>query len=157
MMNMKNKIGRIASVCLLAFASLFAGCASVPMASPEQDAAAKRFEAPSADKSGVYIYRDSSLGTALKKMVSLDGNPLFQSAIKTYFYKEIAPGKHTLSTESEFGDNTIEFVAEGGKLHFVRNYIKMGVFVGGANLEMASEADGKKGVNECSLVAPLAK
>lgn len=156
-MNLKNRIGRITTVCLLAFATLFAGCASVPMASQEQDAAAKRFEVPSSDKSGVYIYRDSSLGTALKKMVSLDGNPLFQSAIRTYFYKEITPGKHTLATQSEFGDNAIEFVAEGGKLHFVRNYIKMGVFVGGANLEIASDEEGKKGVNECSLAAPLVK
>lgn len=126
------------------------------MATKEQDTAAKNFTVPAGDKSGIYVFRDSSFGAALKKMVSLDGNPLFQSASKTYFYKEIAPGKHTLATESEFGDNSLEFVAEGGKLHFFRNYIKMGVFVGGANLETVQEEDGKKGVLESSLAAPLA-
>ncbi|MBS0371698.1 MAG: DUF2846 domain-containing protein [Proteobacteria bacterium] len=142
---------------VLASSMMFAGCASVPMAAKEQDAAAKTFAAPASDKAGIYIFRDSQFGAALKKLVSLDGNPLFQSASKTYFYKEIAPGKHTVTTESEFGDNSVEFVAEGGKLHYFRNYIKMGLLVGGANLEAVAEEEGRNGVNECSLAAPLTK
>lgn len=157
MFSVKNKLSRGATVAILSFATVFSGCASVPMASTAQDAAAKKFAAPASDKSGVYIFRDGSIGAALKKLVSIDGHPLFQSANKTYFYTEIVPGKHTLATESEFGDNTLELVAEGGKLHYVRNYIKMGVFVGGANLETVNEAEGKQGVNDCSLAAPLAK
>lgn len=137
--------------------TLFAGCASVPMASQAEDAAAKAFKAPADDKAGLYVFRDSNFGGAVKKIVSLDGMPLFQSAPKTYFYTEVLPGKHTLSTESEFGDNALDFVAEGGKLQFFRNYIKMGVFVGGANLEAVSEEEGKKGVQESGLAAPLVK
>lgn len=152
-----NTFRHLFVVGILLASTLFAGCASVPMASKEEDAAAKAFKAPEADKAGVYVFRDSNFGAAVKKIVSLDGMPLFQSAPKTYFYAEVLPGKHTLSTESEFGENTLDFVAEGGKNQFFRNYIKMGVFVGGANLEAVSEEEGKKGVQESGLAAPLIK
>lgn len=152
-----QKFRHFSVVAVLLASMLFAGCASVPMASKEEDAAAKAFKAPAAEVTGVYIYRDSNFGAAVKKLVALDGKPLFQSAAKTYFYTEVQPGKHTLSTESEFGDNTLDFVAEGGKNQFYRNYIKMGVFVGGANLEAVSEEDGKAGVLECERAAPLIK
>lgn len=71
----------------------------------------------------------------------------------TYFYTEVTPGQHTIATESEFGDNMLNIVAEGGKNHFIRNYIKMGVFIGGANLEVVSEEEGKKAVNQCRRAA----
>ncbi len=41
--------------------------------------------------------------------------------------------------------------AECGKNYFIRQYIKFGVFVGGANLELVTEDEGKKGVLECKL------
>ena len=136
---------------VVAIVSLMAGCASVPMASPEQDAARKQFTAPAADKSGIYIFRNSFVGQALKKRVSVDGTVLGESANKTYFYREVAPGNHNLSTESEFGDNAITLTTQGGKNYFVRQYIKMGAFVGGAALELVSEEDGKKEVLNCNL------
>lgn len=33
----------------------------------------------------------------------------------------------------------------------LRQYIKIGLFVGGANLEIVSEEEGKKGVSKCKL------
>ncbi len=69
----------------------------------------------------------------------------------TYFYKLVSPGEHKLSTESEFGNNDLVLNTETGKNYFIRQYIKMGLFVGGANLELVSEPDGKKGVLECKL------
>lgn len=65
----------------------------------------------------------------------------------------LKPGEHTVSTESEFSDNAFKFVAESGKNHFIRQYIKLGVFVGGANVELVTEKEGKEGV----LAAGLAK
>ena len=136
---------------VVAIVSLLSGCASVPMASPEQDAARKQFTAPAADKSGIYVFRNSFVGQALRKRVSVDGTVLGESANKTYFYKEVAPGNHTLATESEFGDNSITLKTDGGKNYFVRQYIKMGAFVGGAALELVSDEEGKKEVLNCNL------
>ncbi len=69
----------------------------------------------------------------------------------TYFYKEVQRGKHKLSTESEFSNNDLSIDAEKGRNYFVRQYIKMGLLVGGANLELVSEDEGMKGVLECKL------
>lgn len=69
----------------------------------------------------------------------------------TYFHLVIEPGVHVLSTESEFSDNSMELDAKSGQNYFVRQYIKFGVFVGGANLELVSEEEGKEGVLECKL------
>jgi len=131
--------------------SLLSGCASVPMASNEQDTALKQFSPPAGDKAGLYIFRNTFVGQALKKTLSIDGTVIGATANKTYFYREIMPGQHKLSTESEFGDNSITLLADGGKNYFVEQYIKMGAFVGGAGLKIVSEEEGKRGVLECRL------
>lgn len=131
--------------------ALLSGCASVPMAPKEQDAALKTFSKPAADKAGLYVFRNTFVGQALKKTVSLDGSVIGETANKVYFYREITPGQHTLSTESEFSDNEITFQAEGENNYFAEQYIKMGVFVGGANVRMVSEEEGKKEILESQL------
>ncbi len=138
-------------VAVIISVSLLTGCASVPMAPSEQDIALKAFSQPAADKAGLYVYRNSFVGQALKKTVYIDGVLLGETANKTYFYKEITPGQHQISTESEFSDNAITFQAEGGKNYFAEQYIKMGVFVGGANLRMVSEQEGMEAVRKCGL------
>lgn len=127
------------------------GCASVPMAPTADDQLRKQFSAPAEGKSGLYIFRDSVFGAALTKMVYIDDQVIGATAPNTYFYKEISSGQHKLSTQSEFGMNDITINANPGTNYFVRQYIKMGVFVGGANLEQVSEEDGKKAVLECNL------
>ena len=139
---------------LAALLALFlCGCASVPMGSKESDAQAKTFAAPSSGNAGVYIFRNSFVGQALTKALFIDSKPIGTSANKVYFYKELAPGKHTISTQSEFSDNALEITVESGRHYFVRQYIRMGVFVGGANLELVSEEEGKKEVLQCALAA----
>ena len=139
------------ALLLLISSAYLSGCATVPMASPEEDQARKSFPIPPRGTSGLYIYRNSNFGGALKKSIYLDGKLIGESAPMTYFYKQINAGKHTLSTESEFSNNDLMLQAQSGKNYFVRQYIKMGVFVGGAGLELMSEKEGKEGVLECNL------
>jgi hypothetical protein len=136
---------------VLVSAVFVSGCASVPMATTQEDTAAKQFSLPSNGKAGLYIYRDTFGGKALKKNISLDGAILGETANKVFFYKEIPLGKHVLSTESEFSDNSLSFEADVVKNYFVEQYIKMGVFVGGADLKIVDEAEGKKAVLKCGL------
>lgn len=136
---------------LITLSALLSGCASVPMASVAEDNEKKQFRLPSKDTAGLYIFRDTSLGAALKKSIYIDGNLIGETAANTYFYRDIKPGQHKLSTESEFGENDLAFNFEGGKNHFIRQYIKMGLFVGGAGLENVSESEGKNAVLQCDL------
>ena len=131
--------------------SYLGGCATVPMASVENDNARKVFSSPPQDIAGLYIYRNSTFGSALKKTVFIDGESIGETAPMTYFYKDIKPGFHELSTESEFSNNNFELDVKGGQNYFVRQYIKFGVVVGGANFELVSEEEGKQGVLECKL------
>ena len=126
-----------------------AGCASVPMASEADDAAGKTFAAPAADTAGVYIFRDSFMGKAVKRSVSLDGVVLGNTANKVYFYTSVSPGPHTVSTESEFGNKSVSFQAAGGHNYFVRQVIEMGVISAAANVEMVDDAEGEKEVRQC--------
>ena len=131
---------------------LMAGCASVPMESTENSNQAKQFNAPTNGNAGLYIYRSGSLGGALKKDVWVDGKCIGETAPNIFFYQEVkGDGDHKLSTESEFSPNDLLVQTQGGKNYFVRQYIKFGVFVGGAGLEQVSEDVGKAEVAKLSM------
>ncbi|WP_432474587.1 DUF2846 domain-containing protein [Amphritea sp. HPY] len=133
-------------------ASLLSGCASVPMDTPEKAALAKQFNPPTEGHSGLYIYRDSVFGAALKKDVWVDGKCIGETAPKIFFYEEVTGGEeHQISTESEFSPNDLLVKTESGKNYFVNQYIKMGAFVGGANVELVDENTGKQAVAKLDL------
>ncbi len=140
----------IKTVLCAAALAILTGCAAVvPMAPEEQSKMSKAFNAPAPGMASVYIYRNSSFGKALTKRVSIDGTAIGETGPWVFFHREVTPGKHVLTTEAEFGENSAELTAEAGKIYFYRQYIKMGVFKGGAGIEAVSEEDGKKGVAQC--------
>ncbi len=132
-----------------------AGCASVPLADTDDDARLKSFPAPPDGTGALYIFRDSHFGAALKKTVTIDSTPIGQSAPMTYFYTTVEPGSHRISTESEFGENDLVIEVKEGENYFIDQYIKIGVMVGGANVKLVDEEDGRKGVLACKLAAPF--
>jgi len=127
---------------------MLVGCASVPMEGQEVSKAAKQFNPPPAGKSGVYVYRSGSFGAALKKDIWIDDKCLGESASNVFFYEEVAGDtEHKIATESEFSPNVLPLTTAAGKNYFVRQYIKLGVMVGGANLELVSDEQGKKEIS----------
>jgi hypothetical protein len=145
------QIKHIEKLMLVAALVALTGCAATtPMASKTQDADSKIFKAPPSNLSGIYVYRNSSFGAANKKRISIDNVVIGASAKYTFFHKLVSPGTHTISTESEFGDNSVQLNAAPGKNYFFHQYIKLGAFTAGANIEAVSEEDGKEGVLECN-------
>ena len=143
---------RIAKLSAAALAvALLAGCASVPMTTEARDTEARTFEPPPADKAGIYIFRNTRFGSALKKTIYIDREPIGESAAKTYFYEVVEPGERRIATESEFGENDLVLQAEAGQNYYVRQYIKLGLFKGRAGLELVSEEEGQAGVRNCKL------
>ncbi len=88
--------GRVIGWCFAAAVAVLTGCASVPEAPPEMDQAAKAFSAPR-DKAGVYVYRNETMGAAIKLHVLIDDKYLGETASKTYFYTQVEPGIHTVT------------------------------------------------------------
>ena len=133
-------------------AALVTGCASVPMESKEVSDQAKRFAGPSQGQAGLYIYRTAGVGAALKKDIWVNGKCVGESAQDVFFYEEVKGGQeHTIATESEFSPNEIKLAVAEGINYFIRQFIKMGVFVGGANLEVVGEAEGKEAINNLQM------
>ena len=129
-----------------------AGCSSVPMESAEKSGLAKQFNSPPEGKSGLYIYRSGSFGGALKKDIWLNGKCIGETAPNVFFYEEVSGDSELkISTESEFSPNDLIVKAENGKNYFVSQYIKMGVFVGGAGVELVSEEKGEKEISELEM------
>jgi hypothetical protein len=150
-------MNKIIFAAVILSSALLGGCASVPLASTAENATAKSFPAPESGKAGLYVYRDSFVGKALKKDVYLDGRCLGETADRVYFYQQISASQpHTLGTESEFSPNNLTLNVAPGKNYFVRQYIKMGVFVGGAGLEQVPESEGMRVVSkpEVKLAVP---
>ena len=146
---------KIISVVTLAAALLLSGCASVEMASKSDSGKAKEFNPPAQGNAGVYIYRDSFVGQALKKDVWIDGKCIGESAPDVFFYTEVEGSKkHKLDTESEFSPNTLEVMFDAGKNYFIRQFIKLGVFVGGAGLEQIPEEQGKAAIAKLEMAKP---
>ncbi len=137
---------------ILVATSLLAGCATVPMQTKEQTNLAKMFNPPSEGNAGLYIYRIGSFGGALKKDVWVDGKCIGETAPNIFFFEEVTGNQeHKISTESEFSPNDLLIMTESGKNYFVKQYIKMGVFVGGAGLILVDEETGKKDVEKLKM------
>ena len=137
---------------LVMFAVLLSGCASVPMGDVTRDAELKTFK-PRSDKAALYVYRNESMGAAIKMTVLLDGKILGDTAAKTYLYTELEPGKHRLISKTE-NDSTLDFDAVAGRIYYVWQEVKMGLFAARSSLQLVGEKDGQAGVLESKLVAP---
>lgn len=141
---------KIVIIATLGYVALLSGCASVPMASVEEDAKAKTF-AVAPGKANIYVYRNENFGAAVKLNVEMDGKVVGQTAAKTYFALEVEPGTHTLTTRSE-NVSTVDLVAEVGKNYFVWQEVKMGMLSPRSKMQIVEEEKGKAAVNECKLI-----
>lgn len=142
-----NKLVKVATA--VACVVVVAGCANVPLAPAEENQQAKAFSAPEVGKSGLYIYRDSFAGKALKKDVYVDDNCLGETSDRVFFYTQVDGDKpHKISTESEFSPNDLQIKTDAGKNYYVRQFIKVGMFVGGAGVEQVTEAEGQRVISK---------
>jgi len=132
---------------LLTLVLVMSGCASVPMASLDDDAQGKLF-AVKPDKSNIYVYRNEGFGGAITMTVSLDGKVAGQSGPQTYFLWEVAPGSHEIASHAE-DVSKLTLTTEAGKSYYVWQEVKMGFWMARSLLQQVDEETGRKGVLEC--------
>ena len=137
------------ALILATFVMTLVGCASVTMGDAKQDVSLKTF-AIAPDKSAVYIYRNESFGAGVKMSVTVDGQMIGQTAAQTYLYKELSPGKHTVTSIAE-NDSTVVVDAKVGTLQYVWQEVKMGLLYARTQLSVVGEDVGQKGVLESKL------
>ncbi|MEX0960080.1 MAG: DUF2846 domain-containing protein [Burkholderiales bacterium] len=147
---MSNFTRNVRFIALVAALSLLGACASVPMASPEEDMQAKQFEA-SPDQSRIYVYRNENFGGAIRISITLDGRMMGQTAAKTYFMWNVTPGPHTISC---VGENTasLNIDARPGSSHFVWQEMKMGLWSARCALHDVDSEKGREAVLSTKLI-----
>jgi len=126
------------------------GCASVPMADKATDTQAKQFQ-PAPDKARVYVYRNEVMGSAIKMPVLIDNVAAGDTTSKTYIEKDLAPGSHTITSKTE-KDSTITIDILAGKIYYVWQEVKMGMFAARSQLHEMDETKGQAGVRESKLI-----
>jgi hypothetical protein len=142
---------RLSIIAIPAISLLLSACASVPMASFDLDARAKSFE-HQPDKSVLYIYRNETLGSAVKMDLILDGNNLGQTVAHSYFAVPVAPGTHRLVSKAE-NDDTLDFSTEAGQNYFVWQEVKMGMLSARTGLHLVGDQEGMTGVRDSKMIA----
>jgi len=139
-------------VLIGAIVLLFSGCASIPLDNSDNTQRAKAFSAPAEGQAGVYIYRNSFVGKALKKDLWIDGKCIGKSSNKVFFYTQVEGGReHTVATQSEFSPKILPVFMEAGRNYFIRQYIQFGAFIGGTKIELVDEARGRSEIEKLSL------
>src|SRR5262245_25959353 len=102
---------------ILLVAALASGCASVPMASPEKDKAAKS-DTVKPGKANIYVYRNEMFGAAIAMRVQLNGKEIARTGAKTYLLLEVDPGTHTILSDTE-NASSLSVNAVAGRNYFV--------------------------------------
>lgn len=138
------------SLLALTLAASLVGCASVPHGDAQQDAALKNFSAPAPTQAGLYIYRNEFMGALVTMDVKIDDQDVGQTGRKTYLFKEVTPGKHTITSIAENTD-ALEVEVKPGTLNYVWQEVKMGFLSARTKLHLVDEAEGQKGVRESTL------
>lgn len=125
------------------------------MQSQDNDARAKRFDVPPAGYSGLYLYRDAPMGTALKRALYVDGQYIGRTGYKTYFHRLLKPGEHILQTKSEWGTNETVVDAVEGENLFVRQSLLFGVFTARSKLAEVPRETGERAISKLRLAADM--
>lgn len=144
-------MSRLTKLFLLWLVLVITGCASVPMASIEEDIKAKSFATP-ANKASLYIYRNENFGGAIPLSVAVNGRVLGQTAAMTYFKLDVLPGKYTIESYAE-NVSTLNVSAEAGNNYYIWQEVKMGMWMARSLLQQVDEATGTAAVKQCKLAA----
>ena len=131
----------------IAVAGLLAGCAATPEASPQDDAAAKRFEsAPNA--AIVYLYRGDSPSNRGLTTLWLDNRLIGELPPASYFRVSVRPGKNLLTAYA--GDNArLELDTRSGEVYFVAISIRGFDAASGSEFRQVTPAIGRTQIERC--------
>jgi len=146
MMSFAFRVVKFAAISSIAF---MYGCASINKVPANIDAQSKMFAANS-NVSQVYVYRNETMGAALSMPVTVDGKLAGSTGPHSFFKFNLPAGSHTFTSQGD--ESKLSVTTEVGKLYFIWQEVKMGAFSGGSKLQLVGEAEGKRGVNECSQI-----
>jgi len=123
------------------------------MASQSQDQVAKGFST-STDKANIYLFRKSKFaGSAVVLPVTFNQKVIGGTKIGTYFHWEVSPGTYTISSQNMSSMPSIDLTVEAGKNYYIEQNFHTWEIIPKVTLDAVDEAEGKKQVLKCQLLA----
>lgn len=129
-------------------------CANVPMAPPQADQDAKRFDQPAPDKGALYIYRPGWMGLAKPIDVAIAGGATARLNSYTYMRLEGPPGP--VEIDCRVGDNNANRQVEiqDGQTRYVEVSMKIGLWQPGCEIAEVPPDQGQAAVLGSKRVEP---
>jgi Mg2+/citrate symporter len=112
---MRRNSATLALIVIVTF--MFAGCASVPLASKTLDRKAKRFTVPP-DQANIYVTRASIMGHGVLYDVVFDGRMVGSLAYGTFHCIKARPGNHTLAVRSVESQDIERISTKASKIYY---------------------------------------
>jgi hypothetical protein len=139
----------VAGAILVVF---LAGCAAtVELAAPEEDLAAKRFITEEG-KANIYVTReDQFTGSAVLFQLVVDQHVIGGIAPGTYHMIPVEPGHHSISVTTAENQSIEEVNAEASHSYFFEVKPQMGWFAARAEVDPLSEEEGRAAIAENAL------
>ncbi len=130
---------------------LFAGCASVPLATPEQDGEAKGF-IPKADVARLYIYRNPQLaGASAICPITVNGRSVGSLKNGTFVVEDVGPGFSQITVSLGSSENQASVSCAVGQICFVSTGF-VGHGIGPPEMVQVSTEVGQSDVQRLDLI-----
>ncbi len=137
----------IISTLLVGSALALASCAS----GPSYAEALKTMPPIPKGKGRVFVYRDTTLGAAIRPKIRIDDQPIGTSVAKGFSYSDQTPGPHVVSLVTEWKHKDTVTVA-AGQPSFVRTHVTFGAIVGHVIPTAMTKSEAESGISNCKLV-----
>jgi hypothetical protein len=133
---------------------MLGACASGPIAPPQADQDAKRFDQPALDKGALYIYRPGWLGLAKAVDVALVGGATAQLGSNTYIRLDGPPGR--VEIDCRVGDNKAgrQVEIQDGQTRYVEVSMTIGWWLPGCEIAEVPPDQGRAAVLAAKRVEP---
>ena len=109
-----------ASALLVAVSVMGTACSSVQHKDTKDVAYALDFENHNPEKASIYVFRHKNDQTHVYRDLYLDGKFVTKIGGCGYFFREVEPGEHTITTYSRYGTYVrVKINAEAGKDYYM--------------------------------------
>jgi hypothetical protein len=133
---------------------MLGACANVPMAPPQADQDAKRFDQPAPDKGALYIYRSGWIGVAKPIDVAIVGGATAQLNSNTYLRLEGPPGPVEIGCRVGDNNGARQVEIQDGQTRFVEVSMKITLWQPGCEIAEVPLNQGQAAVLGSKRVEP---
>lgn len=126
---------------------VLSGCAS----GPTYNEYASSIPAMTSDSARVYVYRTSTLGTAIQPKIKINGEVVGKAVPQGFFFVDRPAGSCEISASTEV-KRSLTLGLEPGDERYVRLEVKMGLFAGHIKPVLVDNAVGKKEITKTKYI-----